>query len=218
MESDGKKEKIWADVLGYDTVHFDFKINHSVSTNFSDLKIDDNIWKIYGNKERFEYSKKGLVISAEPFENIYNYSKKTVLLIKKRPENQNTISIIRMKGSEFESTDGAILAYYDMKNWISLSCAEGKMISLTNSVKGKYEIEYFKFFNVPKYYAVEIHGNNINFAVSEDKSNWFIIKRYESKEIGFKPSSAKIGLSSNSWHKQNKSKSIFFNYSEYVTR
>lgn len=217
FESDGKKEKYATRILNYDTVNFEFKTNPLYFTDFSDLNIAGNIWKIYGKKDSMEFSKKGLTITAEPMEQIYNYSNKTPILLKKRAL-ENTLSLIKMKGSKFKNTDGAILVYYDLKNWISLSCSEGNDISLTNSIKGNQTVEYFKLFEVPEYYAVEINGNNINIAVSEDKINWYVLRRYSGKELGFKPSSSRIGLSSNSWNYDNVSKSVFYNYCEYAEK
>ena len=216
--SDKQKWTVKKEENIFDKITYKFSDTPAYSVKFDDSKfLNPKDWKISGFEERIDYPDGALSLTSMPGEEIYNYNSELPIIMRKMNILDKWVAVLNMTGSKAPGTDGAMLIYENRSNWFSFSSAEDKTLSLTYSDNGKPHIEYFNLEKMPKYFAVEYYNKKMNFAVSQDRKTWYVVRRYSSKEFHFEPAAIQIGLSANSW-KNKPGTAYFFDYSEYITK
>ncbi|MEW5693155.1 MAG: GYF domain-containing protein [Candidatus Hydrogenedentota bacterium] len=215
LRSDGMKWSVTTHETLYDDVHFVFDKGLIYYETFDEINfLKKSGWSEMFVSGRADISGGALTLYAEPREQIYTKEPSGPLILKQLEIEDGYTVLIKMQGSEARNTDGAIVIFGDKWNWVSLSCAESRNISLTNTNNTNQNTEYFYLKKKPIFYAIEFFRDNINIAISENRKDWVVIRRYKAAELGFSISDAQIGLSANSRGYQQ-ALAFFFEYAEY---
>jgi len=215
LYSDGKNWQTTIEGTIYDQLDYRFT-TPTYQVSFDDEQtLLETAWATFGPDGHADITDGALVVYTEPEQQLYTSPGSSPVILKRAPSGEHWLTVVKMRGSSDWKTDGTVMLFTNATNWVALSCAEQKNISLISCRQGESREEYFALKKIPLFYAFERIGDRINIAVSQNRITWVVVKRYQADELGINLDDLQIGFGANSWG-ENAAQAWFFEYCEYT--